>query len=108
MKYLLLSLFTLVFFSCFGQNSLSLERSRVMLPNGWSLTPVGKRVPLGDLPLNMTVSPSGKYVAITNNGRGAQSIQLFDAKNQKELDSMPVDKAWYGLAFSGDDQNLYA
>ncbi len=108
MKYSLLFLFSLVFFSCWGQSLLSLDRNRIQLPNGWSLTPVGKRLPLGDLPLNMAVSPSGKYVAVTNNGRGVQSIQLFDAKTQKELDSVMVDKAWYGLAFSGDEQNLYA
>ena len=92
----------------FTQTLSQLEKNRVKLPNGWSLTPVGKGLPLGDLPLNMAVSPSGKWVAVTNNGQGAQSIQLFDAASQQEVDSVPVGKAWYGLAFSGDNQYLYA
>ena len=35
--------------------------NRITLPNGWSLSPAGKSLPLGDLPLNMAVSYSKKY-----------------------------------------------
>jgi len=56
------------------------EASRVRLPNGWALTPAGTSLPLGDLPLNIAVSPSRKYVAVTNNGQSIQSIQLFDVR----------------------------
>ncbi len=108
MKYFLLSVFSVILVSAPAQSLSSIEKNRVQLPNGWRLTPVGKSLALGDLPLNMVVSPSGKYVAITNNGRGAQSIHLLDAKSQNKLDSVPVDKAWYGLAFSGNDEFLYA
>ena len=81
---------------------------RVLLPNGWSLTPVGNSLPLGDLPLNMVVSPSGKYVAVTNNGQSKQTIQLLDAKKERQLDEVIIPKAWLGLAFSKDEQKLYA
>jgi hypothetical protein len=37
----------------------------VLLPNGWSLTPAGHSLTLGDLPLNIAVSPSGRYLAVT-------------------------------------------
>lgn len=50
---------------------------RVGLPNGWSLTPVGTSLPLGDLPLNLVISRTGKYAAVTNNGESRQTIQLF-------------------------------
>ena len=33
-----------------------LEANRILLPNGWQLTPVGTSLPLGDLPLNMAIS----------------------------------------------------
>ena len=40
-----------------GQNlDTQLESKRVMLPNGWSLTPAGRSVEVGDLPLNIAVS----------------------------------------------------
>ncbi len=78
------------------------------LPNGWSLTPVGKDLPLGDLPLNMAVSPSKKLIAVTNNGQSVQSLQLIDAVNDKVLSSVVIPKSWYGLKFSSDEKFLYA
>jgi len=39
-----------------AQSSADLDVKRVLLPNGWSLSPVGKNIDLGDLPLNMVVS----------------------------------------------------
>jgi YVTN family beta-propeller protein len=81
---------------------------RVTLSNGWHLTPVGRSLPLGDLPLNLVVSPSKKYLAVTNNGQSVQSIQLIDAKTEKVLHSEIIPKSWYGLKFSADEKYLYA
>ena len=81
---------------------------RVILPNGWALTAVGKNLPLGDLPLNMAVSRTGKLLAVTNNGQSQQSIQLFDARAGKQLDEVVAGKCWYGLKFSSDEKRLYA
>ena len=92
----------------FSQTLQQLESKRVGLPNGWSLTPVGKSLPLGDLPLNMAVSPSKKLIAITNNGQSVQSLQLIDAVNDKVFSSVVIPKSWYGLKFSGDEKSLYA
>ena len=78
------------------------------LPNGWSLTPVGKSLPLGDLPLNIAVSGSGRYLAVTNNGQSTQTIQLFDAREDLQLDSVVIPKSWYGLVFGSDERSLYA
>jgi YVTN family beta-propeller protein len=86
----------------------TLEARRVRLPNGWSLTPAGASLPLGDLPLNIAVSHSGRYAAVTNNGQSVQSIQLIDAKAGVELDSVEIGTAWGGIAFSADEKFLYA
>jgi len=51
-----------------AQTETSLNKQRVMLPNGWSISPAGKNLPLGDLPLNMAVSHNKKMAAVTNNG----------------------------------------
>ena len=85
-----------------------IESKRVTLSNGWSVTPVGTQLRLGDLPLNIAVSPSKKLLAVTNNGQSDQSVQLIDATNQKVLDSVPMGKSWLGLAFSSDEKSLYA
>src|SRR4051812_15902102 len=81
---------------------------RVKLPNGWGLTPAGRSIPLGDLPLNIAVSTSGKLMAVTNNGQSVQSLQLISIPQQKILDEVIIPKSWVGLAFSRNEKNLYA
>ncbi|WP_019990450.1 bifunctional YncE family protein/alkaline phosphatase family protein [Rudanella lutea] len=83
---------------------------RVQLPNGWSLTPTGSSVPLGDLPLNMVVSPDQKRLAVTNNGQSKHTIQLFDVSGSstRQLASIEIPKAWVGIRFSPDGKRLYA
>jgi len=81
--------------------------AQAKLPNGWSLSPAGNSITLGDLPLNMDVSASGKYIAVTNNGVSTQYVQLIDAKKQKMLASIPIAKSWLGLKFSKDEKYLY-
>lgn len=80
----------------------------VLLPNGWSLSPVGKSLPLGDLPLQIVLSDSKKLLAVTNNGQSTQSIQLFDAVNNKLLSQVEIPKSFYGLAFSRNEKYIYA
>jgi YVTN family beta-propeller protein len=91
--------------SSFAQNDLP---KSVQLPNGWSLSPAGRSFALGDLPLNIAVSSSKKYMAVTNNGQSVQSIQLIDPVSEKVLHSLVVPKSWYGLKFSADEKYLYA
>lgn len=95
-------------FSASGQTIKEINASRVALPNGWKLSPVGKLMPLGDLPLNMAVSPSGKLLAVTNNGQSDQGIHLIDAEKMQLLDSVVMKKSWLGLTFSKDGKYLYA
>ena len=84
------------------------QTQQVLLPNGWKLSPAGTYLQLGDLPLNIQLSRSGKLLAVTNNGQSTQSIQLIDPINQKILDEKEVGKSWYGLTFSNDEKTLYA
>ncbi|NCI47625.1 bifunctional YncE family protein/alkaline phosphatase family protein [Sediminibacterium soli] len=95
-------------YASFSQTISDIESKKVMLPNGWGLTPVGRSFQLGDLPLNIAVSKSKKLMAVTNNGQSVQSIQLIDPESEKMIDSVIVPKSWYGLVFSGDEKRLYA
>lgn len=92
----------------FSQVYETLKSKQVGLPNGWKLSPAGRALPLGDLPLNLVLSPRKKYLAVTNNGQSVQSIQLVDAKSEKLLHSVVIPKSWFGLAFSPDEKFLYA
>jgi len=91
-----------------GQTLKEIMSSQVSLPNGWKLSPVGKMLALGDLPLNIAVHPSGNMLAVTNNGQSIQSIQLIDAAKMQLLDSVTIRKSWLGLTFSKDGKTLYA
>ena len=84
------------------------QTGQVLLPNGWKLSPAGTSLQLGDLPLNIQISASGRMLAVTNNGQSTQSIQLIDPKTEKILDEKVIGKSWYGLAFSRDEKTLYA
>ncbi|MCX6249510.1 MAG: bifunctional YncE family protein/alkaline phosphatase family protein [Bacteroidetes bacterium] len=84
------------------------EYKKITLPNGWSLSPAGEQIPLGDLPLNIAVTSDLKYAAVTNNGQSTQSIQLISIRDQKLLDTYVVGKSWLGLVFSDDGKRLYA
>ncbi|HVM88667.1 MAG TPA: bifunctional YncE family protein/alkaline phosphatase family protein [Puia sp.] len=110
MRKLLSGVLILSTLNVFSQPSVKEElvSKRIMLPNGWSLTPVGKSIQLGDLPLNIAVSKSKKYIAVTNNGQSTQSLQLIDIKNETRLDSIDIPKSWLGLKFSSDEKFLYA
>ncbi len=80
---------------------------KVLLPNGWSLSPAGRSLKLGDLPLNMVLSHNRQMLAVTNNGQSTQVVQLIDPKNETILDEVPIDKSWYGIRFSDKDDVLY-
>lgn len=112
MRKLLISLFVAALALTAGAQSPEtkedLLKKKVLLPNGWTLTPAGKSLPLGDLPLNIAVSSSGRYAAVTNNGQSTQTLQLIDAKQETVLDSVIIPKSWLGLAFSADEKYLYA
>jgi len=84
----ILCLFAFVLFSIatFGQspkNSLAaqLASKRVTLPNGWKLSPHGKSVSLGDLPLNLAVSPNKVYIVATNNGQSISYLMSLKKKS---------------------------
>ncbi len=105
--FLLINILFVGVFSHAQETKIEIQNT-IKLPNGWSLSPAGKSLPLGDLPLNMAVSASKKYMAVTNNGQGKQSIQLINLSKNKILDNIVVDKSWLGIAFSKDEKNLYA
>ncbi|HZH95261.1 MAG TPA: bifunctional YncE family protein/alkaline phosphatase family protein, partial [Flavisolibacter sp.] len=86
----------------------ALNKRSVMLPNGWNLTPAGRSLELGDLPLNIAVSSSGSLMAVTNNGQGRQSLQLIDVGGEKVMHNVEIPKSFYGLKFSKDEKFLYA
>jgi DNA-binding beta-propeller fold protein YncE len=104
-KIVMLLLLLSQIFQIYGQNNN--QSNKILLPTGWSLSPAGRSLPLGDFPMNMTVSKSGKLLAVVNNGQGKHSLQLINTKTEKLLHNLELPCAWLGLAFSKDEKSLF-
>ena len=91
-----------------GQSLEELKTKTVRLPNGWGITPIGNSLKLGDLPLNMAVSPNRQWIAVTNNGQSIQSIQLVDVKSEQIMDTKEVKVAWLGLAWANNSKSNFS
>jgi len=70
---------------------------RILLPNGWALSPAGKHLPVGELPLNMVLTPDARYVLVTNNGTREQSLTVIDRNAWQVVQTFPMRKSWLGL-----------
>jgi len=82
--------------------------SGYLLPNGWTITPAGEQIAVGDLPLALVLHPDGKRLLVSNNGNGVQSIEVLDIAARKTVARAQVDKTWVGLATSADGGRVYA
>ena len=81
--------------------------SVTLLPNGWTLTPEGVQIPVSDLPLNMVTSIDGRYLLVTTNGWGPQTINVIDLKSGQSVQVVEVKKSWLGLAFAPDGKRFF-
>jgi YVTN family beta-propeller protein len=82
-----------------------------MLPSGYAATPAGQQTRLGDLPLGAAASPDGRWLVVSNDGQGTQSLQVIDAATGAVTQTLPYRKPealFTGLAFSADGHRLYA
>ena len=80
-------------------------------PNHWLLTPAGLQVELGDRPLGIATAPDGRYLVISNNGQGEQSLVLFDTTTQKVIQTIPYsspEALFLGIAITPDGRRVYA
>jgi YVTN family beta-propeller protein len=81
--------------------------SGTLLPNGWTLTPEGRQMPTSDLPMNMELSPDKRWLLVTTNGNGDQTIEVIDVRTELSVQTIKVSKSWLGLAFAPDGRRFY-
>jgi YVTN family beta-propeller protein len=80
----------------------------MLLPNQWSLRPAGKQIDLGStLPVNIALSPDGKFAAILHCGYGQHEAVIVDLAAQSVVDRANLGEAFYGITFSPDGRKLY-
>ncbi len=79
----------------------------MLLPNQWSLRPVGTQIELGDFPVNMVLSPDGHYVAVLHCGFGQHEVRIVDLARGCIVSHADLNESFYGLDFSPDGRKLY-
>lgn len=79
-----------------------------LLPNGWTLTPAGEQIEVGDFPLAILLHPDGRHLLVSNNGYSAQSIDVVDLVSKKVVSRANIEMAWLGLGISVDGDRIFA
>jgi YVTN family beta-propeller protein len=86
----------------------NLADGTTLLPNGWRVQPAGKHLKVGDMPLNLMQTPDSRYLIVTSNGLARPSFSIVDIASWAVKSTMPLDQAWYGLAWHPDGTRLYS
>ncbi len=102
-KYLLLTLFLFTGISAAQTELPGKNDGRVLLPNGWWLSPAGTSIGLSDFPLNAAVSPDQKYLAVTHAGVSKPVLLFVNLQTRKVVQSIHLKDSWLGIAFRGSE-----
>jgi len=86
----------------------ALADGSTLLANGWRVSPAGRHVAVGALPLNLVISPDGRYAVVTNDGVNRPSLTVIDIASWMVKSTTQIDAAWLGLVFSPDGTHLYS
>ena len=87
------------------------EDGTAITPVGYRVTPAGAQADLGNLPLNAALHPDGRYLLVSNNGQGVQSLQLVDTEKNAVLQTLRYaspESLYIGAAWSPDGKTAYA
>jgi YVTN family beta-propeller protein len=76
--------------------------------HGWTLTPAGTQVSLGNKPFGGAISPDHKYLVVSNDG-SPKTLQVIDLLQQKVVSEVkPPEGLFIGVVFSPDGKTVYA
>ncbi|HLZ26699.1 MAG TPA: bifunctional YncE family protein/alkaline phosphatase family protein [Chloroflexota bacterium] len=78
---------------------------------GWTLTPAGRQVALGDRPLSLALSPDGRTLLVGNDGQSTQSLMVVDRQSGTVVQTIPYaapEALFLGVAFSPDGKHAFA
>ena len=94
-------LLSLMFMVCLNAQVPGQQGDRMLLPNGWWLSPAGEQIRLGDFPANAALTADEAYLAILHSGQSKAQVMLVDVREKKVTQSIVLTDAWQGIAFQG-------
>ena len=79
-----------------------------LLPNGWTLTPVGQHAVTTDLPLNIIPLKDNKHALVASSGFNSHDLMLVNIVGEpKIIAKMTNRQSWYGLAMNADESKIW-
>jgi YVTN family beta-propeller protein len=79
----------------------------VLLPNGWSLKPAGRQVPVGDFPIALAECPTDAVAAVLHAGYGEHEVHTLDTKTDRVIARFSIPESFGGLVWSADGKRLF-
>jgi DNA-binding beta-propeller fold protein YncE len=79
----------------------------MLLPNQWSLRPAGTHIEMGDFPVNIALSPEGRFAAVLHCGYSQHEIVVVSLAEGKVVSRANVNEAFYGIAFAPDGRKIF-
>ncbi len=83
------------------------NKNAYQLPNGWKISAVGEMSKMGDLPMQLVIHPSKKWMVGINAGQSNQSLMVYDCKTGNRTDSVYINKTFYGGVFNNTGKDFY-
>ncbi|MBL6713381.1 MAG: DUF1553 domain-containing protein [Pirellulales bacterium] len=78
----------------------------VVLPNQWSLRPVGRQLTVGDFPVNIAIHPGGEHAVALHCGYGQHELIVLDIAKRSIVSRLAVGEAFYGVTFHANGERL--
>ena len=88
-----------------------ISSSKGVTSYNWTLTPAGKLLSVGEMPMGAALSPDGSRLVVTNNGTSEHSLTVIDTESWQTLRHIVVPKPYalyLGVVFSPDGHTLFA
>jgi YVTN family beta-propeller protein len=78
-----------------------------LLPNGWTVSPVGDQVVVTDLPLNILPLADNRHALVATSGYNLHELTLVDLEAKEKKHSASVHQSWFGLAITPSADKLW-
>ncbi len=114
-KLSIVLLISLLFAQCFDKNSEKIVKNTmkvgrqadgsILVPTNQLLRPAGFQIQFSGRPVDLALSPDGKWLAVLN----INSLDLFRVKDRSKTQSLKIRKggSFNGITFSGDGKKIY-
>jgi YVTN family beta-propeller protein len=90
------------------QANMLLDGGRVVLPNGWKISPAGRATKLpGDMPMRMIFAPGGQKLLVNTGGYNQHGISVLDAHSGELVQNVKVPRTFVGMCIDATGTHVY-